>query len=204
MQTEISCFASFNDKSTQTEDVPHDAKDDAPHDVRPREPLSDEKFSEFEPKTRQKSDKSGQKSIYTYFASLSPLNKRSVANSSSSLSSVCRPVSSGVVSHSPDLGIETEFDSGNGNRVWISLKDFRKLRNCLLEALNAINDQNIRELIHNCVNICEKFCTKSDENNENLKKKLEKMRKSKENMEKAIQKQLNKTNELLIKTKENL
>ena len=210
IQTEISFFAS-NDKCVQTDD--RDDNIDDTDGGRRRDDLSDEKFSEFEPKVRQKSPKSGQKcdkkdTIYTYFASLSPLSKRSVVQSShsSSLSSVCRP---SVVSQSPDLGIETEVNQlsdGNGNCVRLSLKDFRKLRKCLNECLIAIKEQNlgtIQELINNCLNICQKFYRKS-ESEENLLKKFEKMRKSKQNMEKAIQKQLNKTNELLNKTKENL
>lgn len=207
IQTEISFFSS-NDKSIQTNLKDFD-------DSR----LSDEKFSEFEPKVNQKSEKSGkeekigqnsdQKSIYTYFASLSPLTKRtkevtkSQSSVSSSLSSVKETtLQTSLQTLSPDLGIETEVNkSGNGFRkVFISIRELRKLKRFLSEILREVpKDSPIQELVTNCLNICQKFSFE-----ENLWKKLEKMRKSKENMEKEIHKQLNKTNEMLIKTKENL
>jgi hypothetical protein len=133
---------------------------------------------------------------------------------------------------SPDLGIgDSDFDliniGQNGLRVYTSVGHFKLLKEQINETICSINTidrlnqdfslniidyhefvsnfkpkiSNINHLMNCSRNICRKFVI---EDNDSLLKRLEKMIISKEKMEKAITKQLHKTDILLKKAKVNL
>jgi hypothetical protein len=133
---------------------------------------------------------------------------------------------------SPDLGIgDSDFDliniGQNSLRVYTSVGHFKLLKEqinetiCCINTIDRLNQDfslniidyheflsnfkpkisNINHLMNCSRNICRKFVI---EDNDALLKRLEKMRISKEKMEKAITKQLHKTDILLKKAKVNL
>jgi hypothetical protein len=133
---------------------------------------------------------------------------------------------------SPDLGIgDSDFDliniGQNSLRVYTSVQHFKLLKEqinqtiCSINTIDRLNQDfslniidyheflsnfkpkisNINHLMNCSRNICRKFVI---EDNDALLKRLEKMRISKEKMEKAITKQLHKTDILLKKAKVNL